>query len=109
MECRGCVAAYDEVEDKITLWSSTQTPLVAAQLLAELLGRQEGSVRVVAPDVGGAFGPKLVFYPEEAAVAIAALMTKRPVKWIEDRREHFIATTRSEERRVGKEWKTERA
>ena len=93
IECRGCVAAYDEVDDKITLWSSTQTPLVAAQLLAELLGRQEGSVRVVAPDVGGAFGPKLVFYPEEAAVAIAALMTKRPVKWIEDRREHFIATT----------------
>src|SRR5215510_14204646 len=93
MECRGCVAAYDEVDDKITLWSSTQTPLVAAKLLAELLGRQEGSVRVVAPDVGGAFGPKRVFYPEEAAVAIAALMTKRPVKWIEDRREHFIATT----------------
>src|SRR5262249_8090008 len=93
MECRGCVAAYDECDDKITLWSSTQTPLVAAQLLAELLGRQEGSVRVVAPDVGGAFGPKLVFYPEEAAVAIAALITGRPVKWIEDRREHFIATT----------------
>jgi carbon-monoxide dehydrogenase large subunit len=93
MECRGCVAAYDHVDDKITLWSSTQTPLVAARLLAELLGRQEASVRVVAPDVGGAFGPKLVFYPEEAAVAIAALMTRRPVKWIEDRREHFIATT----------------
>jgi len=93
MECRGCIASYDAIDDKITLWSSTQTPLVAARILADLLGREESSVRVVAPDVGGGFGPKLVFYPEEAAIAIAALKLGRPVKWIEDRREHFIATT----------------
>ncbi len=93
MECRGSVASHDPVDDKITLWSSTQTPLVAARILAELLGREEAYVRVVAPDVGGGFGPKLVFYPEEAAVVIAALITGRPVKWVEDRREHFIATT----------------
>jgi carbon-monoxide dehydrogenase large subunit len=93
MECRGCIACYDAIDDKITLWSSTQTPLVAARILADLLGREESSVRVVAPDVGGGFGPKLVFYPEEAAIAIAALKLGRPVKWIEDRREHFIATT----------------
>jgi carbon-monoxide dehydrogenase large subunit len=93
METRGCVGAHDPVDDKLTLWSSTQTPLVAARLLAELLGREEAAVRVIAPDVGGGFGPKLVFYPEEAAVAIAALISGRPVKWIEDRREHFIATT----------------
>jgi carbon-monoxide dehydrogenase large subunit len=93
MECRGCVASYDVVDDKITLWSSTQTPLVAARILAELLGREEASVRVVAPDVGGGFGPKLVFYPEEAATAIAAIALRKPVRWIEDRREHFIATT----------------
>jgi aerobic carbon-monoxide dehydrogenase large subunit len=93
METRGCVGAYDPIDDRLTLWSSTQTPLVAARLLAELLGREEASVRVVAPDVGGGFGPKLVFYPEETAVASAALITRRPVKWIEDRREHFIATT----------------
>jgi carbon-monoxide dehydrogenase large subunit len=93
MECRGCIASHDAIDDKITLWSSTQTPLVAARILADLLGREESSVRVVAPDVGGGFGPKLVFYPEEAAIAIAALKLGRPVKWIEDRREHFIATT----------------
>jgi aerobic carbon-monoxide dehydrogenase large subunit len=93
MECRGCIASYDAMDDRITLWSSTQTPLVAARILADLLGREESSVRVVAPDVGGGFGPKLVFYPEEAAIAIAALKLGRPVKWIEDRREHFIATT----------------
>jgi len=93
MECRGCVAVDDGLEDKITLWSSTQTPLVAARLLAELFGREESRVRVVAPDVGGGFGPKLVFYPEEAAVVAAAVKLGRPVRWIEDRREHFIATT----------------
>jgi aerobic carbon-monoxide dehydrogenase large subunit len=93
METRGCVGTYDPVDDRLTVWSSTQTPLVAARLLADLLGREEAAVRVIAPDVGGGFGPKLVFYPEEAAVAIAALITGRPVKWIEDRREHFIATT----------------
>lgn len=93
MECRGCVAIYDRLDDKLTLWSSTQTPLVAARLLAEIFAREESGVRVAAPDVGGGFGPKLVFYPEEAAVAAAALKLGYPVKWIEDRREHFIATT----------------
>src|SRR6185437_14200551 len=58
-----------------------------------ILGRDEASIRVITPDVGGAFGPKLVFYAEEAAVAVAAIATGKPVKWIEDRREHFIATT----------------
>jgi carbon-monoxide dehydrogenase large subunit len=86
MECRGCLAALDLIDDKLTLWSSTQTPLVAARL-------EETAIRVVSPDVGGGFGPKLVFYPEGAAVAIAAIILNRPVKWIEDRREHFIATT----------------
>jgi carbon-monoxide dehydrogenase large subunit len=93
IECRGCIAAHDKVQDQITLWSSTQTPLVAARLLAEMLGREEASIRVVTPEVGGGFGPKLVFYSEEAAVAIAAMILDRPVKWIEDRREHFLATT----------------
>jgi aerobic carbon-monoxide dehydrogenase large subunit len=93
MECRGCLAARDRVDDRLTLWSSTQTPLIAARLLAEILGREEASIRVLTPDVGGGFGPKLVFYPEEAAVAIAAVMLDKPVKWIEDRREHFVATT----------------
>lgn len=93
IECRGCIATYSSIDDKITVWSSTQTPLVAARMLSDLLGREESAIRVVAPDVGGGFGPKLVFYPEEAAVAAAALKLGKPVRWIEDRREHFIATT----------------
>ncbi len=92
IECRGAVA-YTDIEGRLTLWSSTQTPLVAARMLAEILGRDEATVRVAAPDVGGGFGPKLVFYPEEAVVAIAAVALNKPVKWIEDRREHFVATT----------------
>lgn len=93
MECRGNVAHYDDVEDRLTLWSSTQAPHAAMRILADLLGRDENQMRVVPPDVGGGFGPKLVFYPEDAATAVAALMLKRPIKWIEDRREHFVATT----------------
>ena len=75
------------------MWMSTQMPHTAARLLCDLLGRDDGQVRVITPDVGGGFGPKLVFYPEDVAVALAALLLDRPVKWIEDRREHFVATT----------------
>jgi carbon-monoxide dehydrogenase large subunit len=93
IECRGVLAAHDRVEDRLTLFSSTQTPHVALRILCDLLGRDENHLRVVAPELGGGFGPKLVFYPEEIDVALAALILGRPVKWIEDRREHFVATT----------------
>ena len=53
----------------------------------------ENHIRVIIPDVGGGFGPKLVFYPEDVSVVLSSLILKRPVKWIEDRREHFISTT----------------
>jgi aerobic carbon-monoxide dehydrogenase large subunit len=93
IECRGCVAAHDAIEDRLTLWSSTQMPHQALRQLCDLLGRDENRVRVVTPDVGGGFGPKLVFYPEDIGTALAAILLGRPVKWIEDRREHFVATT----------------
>ncbi|HZT52454.1 MAG TPA: xanthine dehydrogenase family protein molybdopterin-binding subunit [Stellaceae bacterium] len=93
LEGRGTVAAYDANEDRLTLWSSTQAPHAALRLLAEILGRDESRLRVVTPELGGGFGPKLVFYPEDAALAAAALLLRAPVKWIEDRREHFVATT----------------
>jgi aerobic carbon-monoxide dehydrogenase large subunit len=93
MECRGVVAVQDQLEDRLTVWSSTQMPHAARRLLCDLLGLGERQVRVVTPDVGGGFGPKLVFYPEDVAVAVAARLLRRPVKWIEDRREHFVATT----------------
>ena len=93
MEGRGVVASYDDLDDRLTVWSSTQTPHAAKRYLLELLRLDENRLRVVTPDVGGGFGPKLVFYPEEVGVALAALLLRRPVKWIEDRREHFVATT----------------
>ena len=65
IECRGAVAVYDKTEDRLTLWSSTQMPHAAQRLLCDMLGRDENQVRVVTPDVGGGFGPKLVFYPED--------------------------------------------
>ena len=93
IEGRGALARHDPADDLLTLWSSTQTPHAGRNLIARMLGRAERSVRVVAPAVGGGFGPKLVTYPEEVAVALAALLLARPVKWIEDRREHFTAST----------------
>jgi len=93
IECRGAVALHDDMDDKLTLWSSTQAPHTAMRLLCDMLGRDETRLRVVTPDVGGGFGPKLVFYPEDVSVCLAAILLGRPVKWIEDRREHFVATT----------------
>ena len=93
IECRGVLARRDPNDGKLTVWSGTQMPHRGHMVLCSILGCAEDELRVVAPDVGGGFGPKFVFYAEEAAVAVAALITGRPVKWIEDRREHFIATT----------------
>jgi aerobic carbon-monoxide dehydrogenase large subunit len=93
MECRGVIARYDAPNDLLELWSSTQAPYSVRRLLSAYLGKDESKVRVAAPDVGGGFGPKAGVYPEEFAVALAAIKTGRPVKWVEDRREHFVATT----------------
>jgi carbon-monoxide dehydrogenase large subunit len=93
MECRGAAALYDENDDVLTLYSSTQAAHTARDIICDMLGRNENQVRIVTPDVGGGFGPKLVFYPEDVTVALAAILLKRPIRWAEDRREHFVATT----------------
>jgi len=93
MECRGVVASVDGASGDLTLFTSSQSPYMVRRFLAGYLGRDESEIRVVAPDVGGGFGPKANVYPEEFAVALAAIQSGRPVKWIEDRQEHFLATT----------------
>ena len=93
MECRGCVAQHDAAADQTILWSSTQMPHSLRATFIDMTGRDETSIRVVTPDIGGGFGPKLVVYQEDIVVALAAKIVGRPVKWIEDRREHFTATT----------------
>src|SRR5262249_19693094 len=82
MECRGVVASYDHFSDVLTLWTSTQSPYLVRRFLSQYIGREEGKIRVVATDVGGGFGPKCVHYPEELALALAALKIGRPLKWI---------------------------
>jgi aerobic carbon-monoxide dehydrogenase large subunit len=93
MECRGVIGAEDPITGQLVLWSSTQAPYMVRRQLAQFMGRDESRIRVIAPQVGGGFGPKAGVYPEEFAIALAAMKLKRPVKWVEDRREHFLATT----------------
>jgi carbon-monoxide dehydrogenase large subunit len=91
LEGRGGVALWDAGERSLTLWSGTQIPHVVRHGVAELLGLPERSVRVVAPDVGGAFGVKAALYPEDIALCLLARRLERPVKWVEDRSEHLLA------------------
>ncbi len=93
MECRGVVANFDEMQDNLTVWSSTQRPHALKRLLGDLLKREDQGLRVIVPSVGGGFGPKLVSYPEEIVVSLCSVLLQRPVKWIEDRFEHFVSTT----------------
>jgi aerobic carbon-monoxide dehydrogenase large subunit len=93
IETRAVLAHHDTVSDLLTVWSGTQTPHIGRGILADLLGRDLETIRLIAPDVGGGFGPKAIFYPEEAVIPAAALKLGRPVKWIEDRREHFLCAT----------------
>ena len=93
METRGVIARDDPWGDGLTLWTSAQSPYLIRRALANWLGEPEERVRVIAPDVGGGFGPKAGFYPEEIVIPLVARIMECPVKWIEDRQEHFISTT----------------
>jgi carbon-monoxide dehydrogenase large subunit len=98
METRGVVASWDPRTQRLEIWDSTQAPIPIRNGLAAMFHLPQPSVRVVAPDVGGGFGPKvMMFYPEEILVPLAAMRLGRPVKWIEDRREHFVATNQERE------------
>ena len=88
------VAHWDPLAHHLTVWDSTQAPIPIRNGLAAMLGLSERQVRVIAPFVGGGFGPKIMmFYPEEMLVPWAAIRLDRPVKWIEDRLENFVAMT----------------
>jgi carbon-monoxide dehydrogenase large subunit len=97
IETRGVVAEYDPRTRMLRAWISTQAPLPIKNGLARLFGLPEFKVEIIAPDVGGGFGTKIMlFYPEEILVPYAAMRLGRPLKWIEDRREHL--TSASQER-----------
>lgn len=92
IENRAVVAEYNELQDMLTIWSATQSPFLVKQNVVDMLGWESDKVRVIAPDVGGGFGPKTIYYVEEALIPLVAKELGRPVKWVEDRRENFLAT-----------------
>jgi aerobic carbon-monoxide dehydrogenase large subunit len=94
MENRGIVASWDRLANRLTVWDTTQAPIPIRNGLARLLGLSENQVHLIAPFLGGGFGPKvMMFYPEELVIPWAAIQVGRPVKWIEDRFENFYATS----------------
>ena len=94
MENRGVVARWDARAGELTVWDTTQAPIPIRNGLAAMLGLRQSQVRVVAPFVGGGFGPKIMmFYPDEVLLPWAAMRLGRPLKWIEDRQESFYAST----------------
>ena len=94
MENRGIVAHWESKAQHLTVWDTTQAPIPIRNGLAGMLGLSEHQVRVIAPFIGGGFGPKIMmFYPEEVLLAWATVQLERPLKWIEDREENFYATT----------------
>lgn len=92
MEPRGVLATFDRGRGKLTVWISTQIPHLFRTLLSGALTMPENRIQVIAPDVGGGFGCKIQLYPEELVVPYLARELGRPVKWIEQRREHFTST-----------------
>ncbi len=90
IEPRGVVVAHDEATDLLTIWASVQDPHRPLAQLVDALDRPAETIRVIVPDVGGAFGSKGVIAVEAVAVAIAAIELGRPLKWVEDRMENFL-------------------
>jgi len=94
LENRGLVASWDDKSQQLMIWDTTQAPIPIRNGLARMLGLSESQVQVIAPFIGGGFGPKIMmFYPEEVLIPWVALQLKRPIKWIEDRQENFFATS----------------
>jgi carbon-monoxide dehydrogenase large subunit len=92
MECRGVIAMLDPNGSDLTVWSSTQIPHLLRTYLAEELKWPENRLRVKAPEVGGGFGVKAQVFVEEVIVAWLATELGQPIKWVEDRREHLLAS-----------------
>ncbi|WP_147108353.1 xanthine dehydrogenase family protein molybdopterin-binding subunit [Nesterenkonia populi] len=91
LETRGALAQWDDRSEQMVVHTCTQTPHQVRTVAAESLGLLERQVRIVVPDMGGGFGQKCVVSREEIATAAAALRLRKPVKWIEDRREALTA------------------
>jgi carbon-monoxide dehydrogenase large subunit len=97
METRGCAAVWDEGRQFLTFYNGTQVPHPMRTSLAARLGLKETQVNVICPDIGGAFGQKIVLYREELTIATLAKVLKRPVRWREDRMENLLSALMARE------------
>src|SRR5450631_3332978 len=97
LETRGAIARYDEARDVLEMHGAAKVPHWNRDTLAQMLGRKRESVQLFEGHVGGGFGIRGELYPEDILVCAAALKFRRPIKWIEDRREHLIAANHSRE------------
>ncbi len=94
IETCGCIAQWESIEGKLTLWMTTQAPhaiRTVVALVAGHLGLAEHKIRIVSPDIGGGFGGKVPVYPGYVIAVAASVLTGKPVKWIEDRMENIQA------------------
>src|SRR5262249_7102586 len=97
LEARGCLARYDSRADVLELFGAAKVPHRTRDNLARILGRKPESVHLKEGHVGGGFGIRGELYPEDVLASVAAIRLGRPVKWIEDRREHLMAANHSRE------------
>ena len=97
METRGLLAEWNEATQRMTVTGAAKVPFTTRALLAKLIGLPPESIDMIEVDVGGGFGVRGEFYPEDFLIPFAARMIRRPVKWIEDRREHLMAANHSRE------------
>ncbi len=91
IETCGCVASFDSVEGKLTVYMTTQAPHAIRTVFSLVTGIAEHKIRIVSPDIGGGFGGKVPVYPGYVIASVASLKTGHPVKWIEDRSENLQA------------------
>ena len=99
LETRGAIARHDAARDMLELHGAAKVPHRNREQLAKILDRPLTSINLFEGHVGGGFGVRGELYPEDVLVCLAALRLKRPVKWIEDRQEHFVAANHSRQQR----------
>jgi aerobic carbon-monoxide dehydrogenase large subunit len=92
LETCGCVAEFDKVDGRLTLWCTTQAPHAHRTLYALVAGLPEHKIRVISPDIGGGFGNKVGIYPGYVCAVVASIVSGKPVKWMEDRTENLTST-----------------
>ncbi len=93
LETCGAVADMDQVSGRLTIWCTTQAPHAHRTLYALVTGLPEHKIRIISPDIGGGFGNKVPIYPGYLCAVVGAMITGRPVKWVEDRSENLMSTT----------------